>query len=517
MMPHPAIFSAALPLIFAANFRAIGLTIAVVVLAAFVALFLRNVAESRKELGAEVELAANRIDYLPDTELEGTKLDRSLTFALGILTITAIVLPFYWLAEPGRQEGAIVVQNETFVRRGAALYTGGAQCVNCHSGGGVGGTAPYVFQDADGQFLANANWSAPALNNILNRYTEEEITYVLNFGRPGSPMAAWGTPGGGPLTSQQIEYLVEYMRTLQVQSLDPLDIDEIEDPEENSEARAAADKLTEDITAEVERSLADGEFETVGEAVFNMGLNSGFKGGSLSCGRCHTSQWSLGAEIAPTILSDGVAGCGGGTSGIGFSLCGGLTDRFPDDSWKAPDGTWLPAGGIDDGDGFHILAQDGTEIALDDRGNPFTGEFDADENPIQYAVLENGDLADCGFYSAVWYPDDRVADAYPFDPEYTISLDEETGQFENPPELDTSALSGQVLEFPDGSLGGDCTVVEMPERTSQAQYEFIFNGAEAGVGYGEGGQSAAGLMPGFGKNLPPEYIQAVVDYTRSLG
>lgn len=150
-------------LLFAADFRAIGLITATVVFVAFLALFLRNVFTAKDELGSEVELAANRAPYLSDEELETTKLDRSLTFALGILTITAVILPFYWLAEPGRQEGALEVKEETFVRRGANLYSGGAQCVNCHGGGGVGGVAAYVYQDADGQFLANASWIAPAL------------------------------------------------------------------------------------------------------------------------------------------------------------------------------------------------------------------------------------------------------------------------------------------------------------------------------------------------------------------
>ena len=54
------------------------------------------------------------------------------------------------------------------------------------------------------------------------------------------------------------------------------------------------------------------------------------------------------------------------------------------------------------------------------------------------------------------------------------------------------------------------------ERTSQAHYEFIFTGANAGAGYGNGGQSHGGMMPGFGGVLPPDLIQAVVDYERGL-
>ena len=62
--------------VLAVNFRAIGLTVAVVVLLGFVLLFIRNSFLARPELGSEVELAANRKPYLDDEELEGSKLDK---------------------------------------------------------------------------------------------------------------------------------------------------------------------------------------------------------------------------------------------------------------------------------------------------------------------------------------------------------------------------------------------------------------------------------------------------------
>ena len=49
---------------------------------------------------------ANRKPYLADEELEGQKLDRTLTFGLLGLFVVAVGLPLYWLAEPGRQDGA---------------------------------------------------------------------------------------------------------------------------------------------------------------------------------------------------------------------------------------------------------------------------------------------------------------------------------------------------------------------------------------------------------------------------
>lgn len=480
------------------GFRSIGLVVAFLTVLAFVILWYRNIRQSRAELGAEVEVAPNRRPYLADEELEGPKLDRSLGFALVILAITAVGLPLYWLAEPGRQDGAVEVFESAFVNRGENLYTEGAQCAGCHVAGGVGGSAPYVLQDADGQYITTATWYAPSLDTVLQRYSEDEVRYVLNYGRPTSPMAAWGTPGGGPLTEQQVENIIEYLETIQLPTLDDIAISESADPEA---AAAAAAELEEEIRAEVERSLADGEFETLGEAVFNLGFFSGFKGGGLSCARCHTSAWSLGPETAAEALEEGVAGCGGGNpSGIGYNLCDGQTiRRFPDDSFKLPDGSWYPEEGLfnDDGEPI-ILAQDGTEIPLDERGTPVNEEGE----PL--AIQQDGsllDIASCRFVSGL------NAEGEPIDPD------------DDPEDPDTEVLepTDDMTELSEGRLVAGCDdPISMPERTSEAHLDFVYNGAEAGTGYGLGGQSFAGMMPGFGGVLPLDYIQAVIDYERSL-
>ncbi len=536
-------------IVLATDYRAIGLTIAAVVVIGFIAMFVRNIAKAKSELGSEIELAPNKKPYLTDEELEGTKLDRSLGFALGMLVLLALALPLYWLAEPGRQDGAVEAFGARFEAEGERSYS--ENCSSCHSAGGTGGAASYVLQDADGGFIANATWSAPRLNNVLLRYSEDEVRYILNFGRPGSPMAAWGTPGGGPLTSQQIDTIIAYLNSVQVQSLDPVEIaaadgdtENILDDPASIEAQAAADVLSAEIREEVQRSINAGEFDTVGEAVFNLGLESSFHAGSLSCGRCHTAGWSLGTTTVPDILAPGVAGCGGGDpSGIGFNLCGGsVKDRFPDDTWKLPplnviqqrqpdlvdlvtpsdaqsdfvdtnDDMWAPLAGLNDDEGEFILSAEGDIIRLDDKGLPLT---DSGET---YIILDDetnaGNLAECSYISKLWQPE--TGEAYPFDPDVEL-VELEDGGFEDPEELTLTSpgISDEAVQLANNRIVDDCTIAEMPERTSQAHYEFIYNGADAGVGYGRGGQSAAGLMPGFGSTLPPELIQAVVDYERGL-
>ena len=532
----------------AVDFRAIGLTTAALVGIAFVALLVRNIYAAKPELGSEIELAPNRKPYLSDEELEGTKLDRSLTFALVMLAILAVALPFYWLAEPGRQSGSEDAYNFSFEVQGEDIYLNTAQCVNCHAAGGTGGVAPYVLQDADGQFLANASWKAPALNNILNRYSEEEVRYILNFGRPGSPMAAWGTPGGGPLTTQQVDNVIAYLRTIQIGSLDPTVLNDTTLEEEvREELQLDADEIEARLRQEVDRSIQDGEFDTVGEAVFNLGFYSDYDAGASGCARCHTAGWSLGPVVTPGAIDPGTAGCGGGNpSGIGFSLCGGqVHDRFPNDAWKRADGSWMPRTGLSaEGGGFYIEDVDGNPIALDDAGLPVNDEGqayiildevvvadapdgasddEAEEDGSEEAAAapataaagddQVGDLADCSYVSQLWQP--STGQAYPFAQGFELELDENEA-FIDPPVLDEADVPGELLRLADGRLAGECTIVEMPDRTSWAHFDFIAAGADAGSGYGRGGQSTAGLMPGFAGSLPADYIQAVVDYERGL-
>ena len=196
--------------------QSFGFALLAIVLIGTTIYIVAKIRSGRAEVGSEIELAPNRSQSIDDEVLEGPRLNVALFSAAGLLAIIAVALPVYWLAEPGRQEGAVEGFNETFVERGQVLYETGAQCVNCHAGGGVGGIATFIVNDQNGQFVAQVNWNAPALNNVLYRYSEDEVRFVLNWGRPGTPMAAWGAPGGGPLTTQQLDELIAYMWSFQL-------------------------------------------------------------------------------------------------------------------------------------------------------------------------------------------------------------------------------------------------------------------------------------------------------------
>ncbi len=346
--------------------RTIGFTILAIVLVGFVVYLILNSRSARPEVGSEIDLAANRKPYLEDSELEGTKLDKSLLAGLAMLVVIGVGLPLYWLGEPGRHEGLIKITDRIFADRGGELYEEGADCQACHGVEGAGGATSFTITDAGGNFVATVAWSAPALNTVLSRHSEDEVLHVLNYGR-NNVMPAWGAPGGGPLTEQQLEYLIHYMRRIQIPESEIRDIVDggvrdgvaehlgvdSADPavddwlnavagvveSARSAALAADDSLAGDddaIRAAGLELLSEGLVEGAdlywqyGEIVFNNEA----AGGTYSCARCHTYGWSFDAAVDGDDSIDGHAGpiideyrTGGGF--FGPNLTGGsLLDQF---------------------------------------------------------------------------------------------------------------------------------------------------------------------------------------------
>lgn len=196
--------------------RAIGTVIAVLVFLFAVVFILWQVKRGRAEVGSEIELAPNRKPYYDDEQLESKKLNLALWAAFGLLVVIGITLPLYWLAEPGRQAGAVKTFQETFERRGEEIYVNGAQCQSCHGPKGSGGQREFIINNEQGEFVARVNWAAPALNQVLYRFPESQVKDILIYGRPGSPMPAWGTAGGGPLTTQQLDNVIDYLWSVQL-------------------------------------------------------------------------------------------------------------------------------------------------------------------------------------------------------------------------------------------------------------------------------------------------------------
>jgi mono/diheme cytochrome c family protein len=303
----------------------VGATIVVLTILALLVYVWVNLRAGQAEVGSEIELAPNRKPYYSDEELETTVLNRTLRWALVLLVVIAVALPLYWLSEPGRQSGAEENFQSTFVHRGEELYVTGSQCQNCHGPEGTGGQATYTITDAEGGFVATVNWRAPALDTVLLRFTREEVEYIVNYGRPFSPMPGWGASvNKGPLSPQQVTNLVDYLESIQLT------------PEEAqrqaAEALASDLGLAEEGASEEEMDAAieqiDYDDPATGQALFNLDA----AGGAYACARCHTRGWSIIQEgedaISPADADlTSYAGFPDGSGAFGPNLTGGLIPR----------------------------------------------------------------------------------------------------------------------------------------------------------------------------------------------
>ena len=160
----------------------------------------------------------NLSPFASDDELESKRLSGVLAAALVTSAVLAIVMPAYYLSESSRQAHAIDNFDEIASERGAHWYEE-FQCGNCHGLDGGGGGAAYVEVRSG----IGTTWVAPALNDVLYRYTEDEVRYWLIWGRQGSPMPAWGTEGGGPLNSQQLDELIAHLQDIKITQREALE------------------------------------------------------------------------------------------------------------------------------------------------------------------------------------------------------------------------------------------------------------------------------------------------------
>jgi mono/diheme cytochrome c family protein len=310
-------------MVFATAATTIGVIIAVVLIVGWLVYLLWNLRNARAEAGSEVELAPNRKPYLSDEELEGPKLERTQIFGVAMLVVIGVGLPLYWIGEPGRQAGAIEGYNKRFASWGSEDFAptaeGGFNCAGCHGGmQATGGSAPYTITDPNTGEVVSVTWLAPALNTVMYRFSEDEVRYIINYGRPFSPMSPWGTVGGGPMNEQQVQNVIDYLKSIQVPmegcGEGELTCETGRLPAGDPAAENANPSTSDEVQRAAQKMVDDGEAASLGEALFNLELSSG----AYSCARCHTNGWSYGDPKQS----------GGGA--FGPNLTGGSTVRqFP--------------------------------------------------------------------------------------------------------------------------------------------------------------------------------------------
>lgn len=164
------------------------------------------------------EIAPNLQPGTNDQELETRRLETGQKVAIAASAFLAISLPLYFLGETNRQEGFVEEFEEASVERGEHLVEEFA-CYNCHGPLGVGGSSTYVEKRSG----VTVSWAAPAIDDVFYRYDEDEVNFWLTYGRGNTPMPAWGLDGGGPMNENQIEDVVNYLKTIQVPQQEAVD------------------------------------------------------------------------------------------------------------------------------------------------------------------------------------------------------------------------------------------------------------------------------------------------------
>jgi mono/diheme cytochrome c family protein len=329
----------------------------------------------------------NQTPFYDDDVMEDTHLTRVLRWALVFSTIVAVVLPLYWLLEPNRQAEEQTGFEKRAVERGAVLFSNPSmetfdsakslQCANCHGADASGGAATFVLTpDAQGDPNAapvQESWVAPSLNDVMYRFNEcsgddvatkslnctraeNQVTQVITYGRPGTPMPAWGVAGGGPKNEQAISDLVAYLKSIQIspakaqaqaakkvaafktsmskqEEIAQQNLDDAQKALDTAKTEAQRQKYRGEIQAAQEGITRSREYYdqvkkmSQGELLFNT-----------QCARCHTKGWST---LEP---SDGFVPMPEppGSGAFGPALRDGATlSQFPGDTGRQKQYDWI--------------------------------------------------------------------------------------------------------------------------------------------------------------------------------
>ena len=135
---------------------------------------------------------------------------KQVNVMIGVMFLVALIFALNVLNEPNRLEDAANVQTEIFVERGAEIYV--QNCRSCHGLEGLGpdegAIAPALNSPA---FLIlgedHVSGAEPTAAGVANGI-RDFLGNTIACGRSNSVMPVWSDQYGGPLSTQQIDYLV---------------------------------------------------------------------------------------------------------------------------------------------------------------------------------------------------------------------------------------------------------------------------------------------------------------------
>jgi mono/diheme cytochrome c family protein len=334
--------------------------------------------------------------FYDDDVLEGPHLERVLGVALIALVISVVAFIAYFIWEPFRGADASEAFKDRAIERGAVLFannespvydsTKSLLCANCHGLDGGGGTAQFVVksedprcdpkQTVDADLAATkpyclpqqVGWAAPSLQLAGLRYSRAQLTNIITYGRPGTPMPAWGVASGkGVLNPQGIADLVAYVESIvttpaKAQADAQKQYDDLRTKLNKPETQAAAAKWLADATANRDAAVAAAAAAPTDENQQTVLYMQGVLDVAQSwydttqyatdgqvlfmspdgCARCHTRGWSYFDPTAPE-ANPPMGIMGGGA--YGPNLTGGDVDgQFPPPTGETDLFGWIAVG-----------------------------------------------------------------------------------------------------------------------------------------------------------------------------
>lgn len=496
----------------------IGAAILAVAVMGVIAWLAYLVTQSRVRRRRE-EPPQNLSPYMTDDELETKKLNSVLVSALLSTAVIAVVMPIYFLNETDRQEASEHRYEEIAIERGHEWWLE-YECWRCHGEDGNGGGAPFVEPRSG----IATTWVAPSLNDILYRYTEEEARFWIVYGRPGTPMPAWGTEGGGPLNSQQIDELVAYIGSLQLSQQDVLAKAEGAVTREIQRIENADQSLADAIAAQEAEIAAlemiPGQHEAVAP------LPGELREALTGAGTCTTRSARL---YATTCVSAGADSDRDGLTDDAEFALNGLLDRIiaaapPSDPRRELEGIEF------DPDDAFTTSVGGTPIADLEQAQVMVTEFASIARDLR---LTNENLepllanARAGLAFLVDQAEDRpyaidlqaIADAE-FDGDTEQALRAAALFNAYCARCHTAGYSAGIAftqEPGSGAFGpalfDNRAVIQFPDAADH--FDFVVRGSDNAIAYGANG-IGRGWMPGFGAVLTQEDIDLIVAFERAL-
>ena len=427
-----------------------------------------------------------------DDEMETKRLDRTLVGAVVSAAFLTLAMPIYYLGELDRQEGFVEEFSEGSLERGLHVWDEFG-CGDCHGVAAGGGVAAFLEERSQ---VNVAGWAAPALDDIFYRYDRDEVGFWIVYGRANTPMPPWGLEGGGPLNSQQIDDLINYIQSIQVDQ--PAALLKIEGLVNGAVNRldGAADSVAIQITEQQELIETIRTSEASSQVISEM------------------------AERARDLL-DG-AGSGIDTDGDGLSDVAetGLTAVLQQAlaaGFVATELSFDPRNaetliGIRDARSAARAVGD-----LESNGNSLTITFQNQEVLVEQARFGLGFLESAAGNERWTVDVDAVAEAtFEGDVEgatRAVSLYNaycarcHTAGYSAGPAFQQTQASGSLGP----SLRAGRALTQF--LTHEDMYDFVLGGSVSGQGYGVNGVGS-GRMPGFGMVLSAEDVNLIVQYLR---